>query len=174
MNIFIRIIRKIRKELMSPVAYGRSLGATIGEGNFIPDKKMWSTEPYLVTIGNHCQIVDGVRLLTHGGGNILRDIQPDFDAFGKIVIGNYVYIGTNSLIMPGVTIGDNALVAAGSVVTKSVPARTVVGGNPARYICSIEEYKERNLKYNTHTKGMPGHKKSKILLNLQESMLIVK
>lgn len=54
---------------------------------------------------------------------------PRFDTFGKVKIGDYVYIGTNSLIMPGVTIGDGSLIAAGSVVTKSVPPGVVVGGN---------------------------------------------
>lgn len=169
-----RILKRIKKEFMSPVSYGRSIGAIIGEGNYMPDKKMWSAEPYLVTIGNHCQIVDGVKLLTHGGGNILRDLQPDFDAFGKITIGNYVYIGTNSLIMPGVTIGDNALIAAGSVVTKSVPARTVVGGVPAKYICTLDEYKQRNLRYNTHTKGKGSLEKKRILMTLSDDHFIKK
>ena len=159
---------------MSPTNYARNIGAKVGENNFMPDKKMWSTEPYLVTIGNNCQITDGVRLLTHGGGNILRDQYPDFDAFGKIVIGDYVYIGTNSLIMPGVTIGDHALIAAGSVVTKSVPARTVVGGNPARVICTIDEYIARNLKYNTHTKGCSKVHKREILQNLPDHAFISK
>ena len=87
-------------------------------------------------------------------------------------IGNYVYIGTNSLIMPGVSIGDNALVAAGSVVTKSVPARTVVGGNPARVICTIDEYMDKNLKYNAHTKGV--RNKKEYIKKLPEEKFIVK
>ena len=174
MQIFQKLIKKIRKELMPPVAYGRCLGATIGEGNFMPDKKMWSTEPYLVTIGNHCQIVDGVRLLTHGGGNILRDIQPDFDAFGKIVIGDYVYIGTNSLVMPGVTLGDHTLVAAGSVVTKSYQGGVVLAGNPARVVCTIKEYYEKMKPYNIGTKGLCEKKKEMILKKLDERKFIKK
>ena len=61
--------------------------------------------------------------------------------------------------MPGVTIGDNVLVAAGSVVTKSVPSNVVVGGNPAKYICSVDEYISRNMRYNTNSKGMFGDEK---------------
>lgn len=68
------------------------------------------------------------------GGNVVRCQIPDFDIFGKITIGDWVYIGNNSLIMPGVTIDNNVLVASGSVVTKSVPAGVVVAGNPARII----------------------------------------
>lgn len=52
--------------------------------------------------------------------------------------------------MPGVTIGEGALVAAGSVVTKSVAQHTVVGGNPAKYIYTIQEFYERNSKYDLH------------------------
>ena len=48
--------------------------------------------------------------------------------------------------MPGVTVGDNVLIAAGSIVTKSIPSNVVVAGNPARFICSIEDYIERNKK----------------------------
>ena len=59
-------------------------------------------------------------MLTYGGGGAVRVQLPDFDCFGKVTIGDYVYIGKRALIMPGVTLG-NHVVAAGSVVTKSVP-----------------------------------------------------
>lgn len=106
----------------------------------------------------------------------MRKTYPDFDTFGKIVIGDYVYIGNNSLIMPGVTIGDNVLVAAGSVVTKSIPSGMVVGGTPARIICSIEEYVERNQPYNTKTKGkgLSSEEKKRFLLSMDESKFVKK
>ena len=109
-----------------------------------------------------------------GGGNVIRRLHPDFDCFGKVKIGDYVYIGTNALIMPGVTIGDNSLVAAGSIVTKSVPSGVVVVGNPARILCTVEEYYERNKKYDLHSKGMSGHDKKQMLLNLAEEKFIHK
>ncbi|MBQ2884546.1 MAG: acyltransferase [Alphaproteobacteria bacterium] len=148
-------------------------GVKIGHDNFIASR-FWSTEPYLITIGNHCQITAGVKLFTHGGGQVMRDEYPDFDCFGKINIGNYVYIGNNSLIMPGVEIGDNVLVAAGSVVTKSIPSGCVVAGNPARYVCSIQEYKERNLKYNTNSKGMNAADKKKLLESIEDDKFVKK
>ena len=104
----------------------------------------------------------------------MRHIDPTFDTFGKVVIGDYVYIGAEALIMPGVTIGDHALIAAGSVVTKSVPSGIVVAGNPARPICTIEEFYARNKKYNVKTKGVPTVEKKRILLGLPESMFIKK
>ena len=77
----------------------------------------------------------------------VRHLDSSFDVFGKVVIGDYVYIGSNALIMPGVTIGSHVLIAAGSVVTKSAPDNVVVGGNPARIICSIEEYYEKKQEF---------------------------
>lgn len=76
--------------------------------------------------------------------------------------------------MPGVTIGSGAIVAAGSVVTKSVPDNMVVGGNPARILCSVDDYLERNLKYNLKTKDMNAKDKKKYLLSLNEDAFIKK
>ena len=158
------ILNVLRAKFTPPLQYAREIGVHIGEDCFIPDKGCFSSEPYLITIGNHCQITSGVRLFTHGGGQVLRDKIPDYDTFGKIVIGDWVYIGNNSLIMPGVTIGDNVLVAAGSVVTKSVPSRVVVAGNPAKIICTIDEYFERNKEYNVGTKKLSPLQKKEYLI----------
>lgn len=108
------------------------------------------------------------------GGQVLRRIYPNFDIFGKIKIGNYVYIGSNSLIMPGVDIGDNVLIAAGSVVTKSVPSDVVIGGNPAKIISTISEYIDRNNKYNLDSKGLSISEKQRLLLSLDDSSFIKK
>lgn len=108
------------------------------------------------------------------GGNVLRDKRPDFDCFGKVTIGNYVYIGTNALIMPGVTIGNNVLVAAGSVVTKSIPSNMVVAGNPARIICDIDQYYLRNKDFDLHTKGFSSTEKRKVLLSISPQRFIKK
>lgn len=109
-----------------------------------------------------------------GGGNSIRWKEPNFDVFGKVIIGDWVYIGMFSQIMPGVTIGEGALVAAGSVVTKSVPPHTVVGGNPARVICTTEEYLERNRKFDVGTKQMGKERKRKLLMSLPEEQFIRK
>lgn len=76
--------------------------------------------------------------------------------------------------MPGVTIGDHVLVAAGSVVTKSVPDNVVVGGNPAKILCTIDEYIERNMRYNLNSKGLSSVDKKNLLLSLPEEKFIRK
>lgn len=124
--MLINLIERIRKLLMSPYKYAKYIGVNIGENNFIPDKNTWSSEPYLITVGSHCQLTGGVRIFTHGGAQVARRSYPDFDVFGKVVIEDWCYIGTNALIMPGVTIGEGSLVAAGSIVTKSVPIKAVL------------------------------------------------
>lgn len=162
------------KRLFWPIEkQARAAGVEIGCGNYIASY-FWSTEPYLIRIGNNCQITAGVKFFTHGGAGAVRKQYPRFDTFGKISVGDYVYIGNNSLIMPGVSIGNNCLIAAGSVVTKSVPSNVVVGGNPARIICDIDSYIERNIIYNTDTKGISFSEKKKFLLNLEDSKFIRK
>lgn len=109
-----------------------------------------------------------------GGGNAIRREFPDYDAFGKVVIQDYAYIGAHSQIMPGVTIGEGAIVAAGSIVTKSVAPYTVVGGNPAKYIGTVQEYIERNKKHNLHCKGMTREEKKAFLNSLSDDKFIIK
>lgn len=168
-----KIFQLVTSYFYSPEKYARHLGVTIGKNCYISSRN-WGSEPYLVTIGNNCQITYGVSIYTHGGGQAIRAIDPDFDVFGKVVIEDWAYIGAYSQIMPGVTIGEGALVAAGSVVTKSVPPHTVVGGNPARYICTTEEYYERNKKYNLKTKGLSLQDKKKYLLTFPDDRFIKK
>lgn len=149
--------------LRNATPYHRFCGVKIGEGCSI---NSWSfgSEPYLISIGNHVQITADVKIFTHGGGWVLRKEDKTFDSFGPVNIGNNVYIGNNALIMPGITIEDNVIVGAGSVVTKSIPCNVVVAGNPARIVSSIEAYKKKSLAYNTHTKLLSQKQKRQALL----------
>lgn len=172
-RIYNKIIEFYYIYLKDNIAYARHLGVKIGDNCLIGIRE-WGTEPYLITIGDNVQLTAGVSLHTHGGGNIVRKQIPDFDCFGKIVIQDWAYVGAGSKIMMGVTIGENSIVAAGSVVTKSVPPNTVVGGNPARIICTIDEYIQRNIKYNTHTKGLSPKNKRIVLESIDEVLFIKK
>lgn len=171
------IIKTVCLELMkliSPVRHARLIGVNIGENCLVYRSMEWPSEPYLITIGNNVQLTRGVAIHTHGGGNAVRRRVPDFDTFGKVVIKDWAYIGTHAQIMPGVTIGEGAIVAAGSVVTKSVPEDMVVGGNPAKILCTVDEYLKRNLQYNVHTKGLCKKEKKQRLLSMDESLFLKK
>ena len=153
--------------------YARFLGAKIGKNCRILTKN-WPSESYLITIGDDVGITAGVYLHTHGGARVARKKYPEFDVFGKVEIKNGAYIGSGSHIMPGVIVGEGALVAAGSVVTKSVPDHTVVGGNPARIICSVDDYINRNIPYNTNTKSLSCKDKRDFLLSMPEEKFLKK
>ncbi len=173
MNIIKYIYRGLLHFLGSREREARFIGVKIGE-NCLIGTRNWSSEPYLITIGNNVQVTKDVYFHTHGGAHVARHMFPKFDVFGKIIIEDNAYVGSGSHIMPGATIGRGSLVAAGSVVSKSVPPGEVWGGIPARFICTVEEYINRNSSYNLNTKGLSQDKKREILLNLDESKFIKK
>lgn len=89
-----------------------------------------------VTLGDDCLVGHNVVFATLNHGIAPENRSSMLPA--PITVGKKVWIGSNSTILQGVTIGDNAIIAAGSVVTKDVPANTIVGGVPARPIRNIE------------------------------------
>lgn len=172
-----RIIKKIKKQyklfFLSPIEYAKDLGVNIGDGCSIRTRSFGS-EPYLIQIGNNVEIAARVRFYNHGAAWLLRDIDTNFDFFGKIIIGDNVYIGENTIILPGVTIGNNVLIGAGSVVTKSIPNNVTVGGNPAKIIGDINIFKEKMKFFNVSTKGLNSLQKKKKLLALSNDKFIKK
>lgn len=92
-----------------------------------------------VKIGKNCMLGPGVHIYT--AGHPLDPVSrcDRFEEFGRpVTIGDKVWIGGRAIINPGVTIGNNVVVASGAVVTKDVPDNVVVGGNPARILKHIE------------------------------------
>ncbi len=166
-------LRTLFAYLLPSKLCAKVLGVKMGKNVLISTKK-WSTEPWLITIGNNVQVTKDVYFHTHGGGHVARSLYPNFDCFGPIVVEDGAYLGSGSHIMPGVTIGNGCLVAAGSVVTKSTPPYSVIAGNPARYICSVAEYVEKNLQYNAGTKGMREKQRKALVLSLPKEKLIKK
>lgn len=164
----------LKRKLWSGEKYARSLGVVIGNSCSISKSVNFGSEPYLISIGDHVQLTDNVKFFNHGGGWVLRNKYPKFDFFGKIKIGNNVYIGSSSLILPGVIIGDNVLIGAGSVVTKSIPSNCVVGGNPARILCDLENFEKKYVKFNLNIKGLSILEKKEYLLKLEKNKFMIK
>jgi acetyltransferase-like isoleucine patch superfamily enzyme len=126
----------------NPIKYARSLGVEIGENCRLLNVT-YSTEPYLIKIGNHVSATN-VHFETHDGGVwIFRDTHPEWDIIKPITIGNNVYLGFGVIVLPGVTIGDNVIVGAKSVVTKDIPSNSVAVGIPARVIKTTDEYYDK-------------------------------
>jgi acetyltransferase-like isoleucine patch superfamily enzyme len=118
------------------IHYLRKLGVKIGE-NCIVNSLDFSTEPFLIEIGNLVSIASDVKFITHDGSVRCFKSEVDGGIFGKIIIGNNVFIGTNSIIMLNTTIGNNCIVGAGSVVRGQFPDNSVIVGNPAKVILSM-------------------------------------
>lgn len=114
--------------------FGKNI--TVGEGVFV-NACCHFQDHGGVTIGNGCQIGHNVIFATLNHELAPERRKKTYPA--PIVLGRNVWVGSNTTILQGVTIGDNAVVAAGSVVTKDVAANTVVGGVPAQFIKRIED-----------------------------------
>jgi acetyltransferase-like isoleucine patch superfamily enzyme/O-antigen/teichoic acid export membrane protein len=131
------------------VAYLRHLGVRIGKDcDILTSVQHFGTEPWLIELGRRVTITEGVNFLTHDGSNrVFRHLVPESsrwgNRFGPIKVGDNCFIGVNAIIMPGVTIGPNSIVGAGSVVNRDVLPGTVVAGVPAREICTLDEYVAR-------------------------------
>lgn len=120
-------------------------------------------------MGNDCLFAYDVRLITHDGGtnvlNRLYNIEPRVDKMGKIKIGNNTYFGMGAFVMPNVTIGNNCIIGAMSVVTKDVPDNIVMAGIPARAICTVEEYYNKSKDSLYPTKDLSREEKRKYFEN---------
>ena len=115
---------------------------TVGEW-FFANYNLTILDVGKVTIGDNVQIAPNVSLYTAG-----HPIHPDSRNSGyeygiPITIGNNVWLGGNVVVLPGVTIGDNAVIGAGSVVTKDIPANMLAAGNPCKVIREITEADRR-------------------------------
>jgi acetyltransferase-like isoleucine patch superfamily enzyme len=163
-------IRKARDRVASvrdPVGFARRLGVVVGERcRFLAvERATFGSEPWLVTIGDHVTVTEGVRFITHDGGRwVIEDEYPQVDVIAPIVVGNDVFIGLRSILLPGVVIGDRSVVAAGAVVASPVESGTVVAGVPARPLMSIDEYREKLLAKSLPIRHLAPDEKKRALL----------
>ena len=138
--------RQSKRSSQAYIKYLRSLGCAIGENLILHSGcktiNIDTTRPSLIQIGNNVQLNNNFKLFTHDyvSAIFLHKYKDFIPSSGKVTIGNNVCFGVNCTILKGVTIGDNTFIAAGSVVTKSIPANCIAGGVPAKVICSMDDY----------------------------------
>lgn len=119
------------------------IGVSLGENLNIYGNplEIFGTEPWCISLGDNVDITREVLFVTHDEGTLLfRDRVPTLEVTNKIKVVNNVYIGIGSIILRGVNIGDNCIIAAGSIFSKDVKSNSVYGGVQAKRIKSIEEY----------------------------------
>lgn len=128
-----------KRKLNKNVANGLRLGKNV---TIMPNVSIDDKYPYLISIGDNCSLSNGVLILAHDATTF--KFTGGYSKIAKVEIKDNVYIGQNSIILPGVTIGPNVLVAAGSVVNKSIPPNSCVAGVPARIYAKFDEFIENH------------------------------
>lgn len=151
-----RVISKLFPKLLTSdlvITHLKEMGIQIGKGTalFNPSTIIIDTQrPTMLSIGEYCKITAGVVILAHDySRSVLRRVYGDIVAEARETkIGDNVFIGMNSIILMGTSIGDNCIIGAGSVCHGKYPANSVIAGNPAKVIMTLDEYyKKRKEKY---------------------------
>lgn len=143
MSIIRELLYRLRGEYTTEKLV--SMGMTVGKnfsrlGGVILDP----SHCWLIKIGDDVTLAPRVHILCHDAST---KMFLNYTKIGNVTIGNRVFIGAESVILPNVTIGDDVIIGANSTVTHDIPSNSVAVGSPAKVICSIEEYldKQREL-----------------------------
>lgn len=149
MSILSRIMGRFRPEKplddYSRAEMFRQQGVVIGPNVRITGYCHFGSEPYFVEIGADTVVSGDVTFLTHDGAvNVCKKtLGQGITKFGRIRVGRGCFVGARSILLPGVTVGDGAVVGTGSVVTRDVPPGEVWAGNPAHFIKTVTAYAEK-------------------------------
>jgi acetyltransferase-like isoleucine patch superfamily enzyme len=167
MLIVKKILIKLFRVLGLSKRYAIFTGVSFGKNCKFSNKIDFGSEPYLVTIGNDFYCSANITFITHDGAvNVIRNLYSAYnniDSFNTIVLGDNVFLGFGVTILPGSLIGDNVIVGANSLVKGTLLSDSVYAGSPARYLCSIESYHERNKHKYLRTKHLKPDDKEAIV-----------
>lgn len=137
MSILGNMIRKVfRKDAVSIFI---SQGGKIGANSKVFDTKFDAYFPWLITIGDNVTLT-GVQILAHDASTKRK---LGYSKIGKVTIGDEVFIGRGTIILPDVKIGNNVVIGAGSIVTKDIPDNSIAVGNPCKVIGRYDEYMKK-------------------------------
>jgi maltose O-acetyltransferase len=120
----------------------RARGMKIGKGVNLPMSTWIDTDHcFLISIGDNCGFGDSCAILAH---DAMPNEYLDATKIGRVTIGESCHFGMRTIILPGVEIGARCVIGSGSVVIKDIPAGSVAAGNPAKVICTLDEYLDRH------------------------------
>lgn len=140
MNFIKEILYRIRGEYTTEklISMGMKVGKNFGRlnGVILDPSHCW-----LIEIGDNVTLAPRVHILCHDAST---KQFLNYTKIGKVKIGDNVFIGAESVVLPNVKIGSNVIIGANSTVTKDIPDNVVAAGNPAKVICSLDEYLERH------------------------------
>lgn len=116
----------------------RQQGMRLGSDVWLPASTVIDPDYcFLISIGDHCGFGEECLILAH---DAQMDEFLDAARIGQVTIHESCHIGARTVVLPGVVIGPKTIVGANSVVTRSLPPDTVCAGNPAKVLCSLEDY----------------------------------
>ena len=131
----------------------KAIGLNLGQGVNLPASTWIDTSHcFLITIGDWCGFGEQCMILAHDGQ---MDEFLDAGLIAKVTIHESCHFGSRTVILPGVEIGPRTIVGANSVVSKSLPPDTVCAGNPAKVICSLDDYLVRHREQLARSRGFP-------------------
>jgi maltose O-acetyltransferase len=131
---------------------------------------------WLVTIGDNVTLAPRVHILAHDAST---QTLLGFTKIGLVIIGDNVFIGAGSIVLPNVRIGNNVIIGAGSVVTKDIPDNSVAVGNPASVVGKTDEYIDKNkeklkpasiIEIPSKIEKLTGQKKNEIITKLNDGI----
>lgn len=141
-GLFVRMYHRLQEKKKCNYLDGLvRKGLHLGENVAIIDTFFFDpSHCFLISIGDNCTICPNVRLIAHDAST---KGHLGYTKIGRIDVRANCFIGDSTLVLPGVTIGPNSIVGAGSIVKRDIPPYSVAAGNPARVICSLDEYLEK-------------------------------
>ncbi len=139
MNIIKELLYRIRGEYTTEklISMGMKVGKNFGRlnGVILDPSHCW-----LIEIGDNVTMAPRVHILCHDAST---KTFLGYTKIGRVTIGDNVFIGAESVVLPNVTIGNNVIIGANSTVTHDIPDNSVAVGSPARVLCSLDEYLEK-------------------------------